>query len=60
MLENGEMGVFERYFCFGEGRNRMSLPYCIFLIVLYQPVFLIPAAIPLMVNNAPLSNSPLL
>lgn len=33
---------------------------CLFLIVLYQPVFLIPAAIPLMVNNAPLSNSPLL
>ncbi len=26
----------------------------------FQPVFLIPAAIPLIVNNAPLSNSPLL
>ena len=26
----------------------------------YQPVFLMPAAIPLMVNNAPRSNSPLL
>jgi len=27
---------------------------------LHQPVFLIPAAIPLIVNNAPRSNSPLL
>jgi hypothetical protein len=29
-------------------------------VTFHQPVFLIPAAIPLIVNNAPRSNSPLL